>query len=213
SGRSRWLLTTSRALQDDAGLLAVNTIRDVTVAKEAERRQRFLARAGEILAASHDLDATFGQLAALAVPDLVDWCAVDVARDDGTLRRVALAHRDPDKLVLAQEIQERFPPDPDSDEGAYRVLRTGEPLFMPDLPDDLLADRIADPAHLRLVRRIGMRSALVVPMTAGGLVLGVVSLVQADSQRAFTEDDLAFAADVGRRGGVAIDTARRLNGR
>jgi anti-sigma regulatory factor (Ser/Thr protein kinase) len=213
SGRSRWLLTTSRPLQDDAGLLAVNTIRDVTADKESERRQRFLAQAAEILAADHDIEVAFRRLVALAVPNLVDWCAIDLAGDDGRLERVVLAHRDPAKVQAAHDIQARFPPDATADEGVYRVLRSGEPLFVPDLPDELLAAGVADPEHLRLLRSIGMRSVLIVPIVAADAVLGTVTLVQADSQRRFTQDDVAFAADVGRRAGVAMDTARRLDGR
>ncbi len=210
SGRSRWLLTTSRPLQDDAGLLAVNTIRDVTETKEAERRQRFLARAAEILAADQEVEQAFRRLVDLAVPDFVDWCAIDLAGPDGVLERMVLAHRDPRKLQAAREIHARFPPDPATDEGAYRVLRSGEPLFVPDLPDDLLAAGVPDPEHLRLLRGLGMRSVVIVPVATPSSVLGTLTLVHADSQRAFTPDDVTFAADLGRRAGVALDTARRL---
>jgi PAS domain S-box-containing protein len=213
SGRARWLLTTSTALQDEelAGeRLAVNVIRDVTAATEAERRQRFLADAGERLAGSLDLAETFGGIAELAVAALADWCAVDVVDGDGVLQRVALAHRDPQKVALGQEIHRRFPPDPVTDEGVYAVLRSGEPLFIPELADEVLAAGVPDPEHLALLRQVGMRSVLLTPMAARGRTLAVLTLVTADSARAFGPADLEFAMAVSRRAGLAIDTAQRF---
>ena len=213
SGRSRWLLTTASPLADDLARgrrLALNVIRDVTAATDAERRQRYLTESGEALATSLDLDETFQRIAELAVPELADWCAVDVVGYGGVLRRVALAHRDPSKVELAWEIDRRFPVDPETDGGGHAVVRTGEPLFLPDLPDELLAQGIADPEHLALLRQIGMRSVLLAPMAARGRVVGVLTLVTADSARAFTEDDVDFAMAVARRAGLAVDTAQRL---
>jgi anti-sigma regulatory factor (Ser/Thr protein kinase) len=213
SGRARWLLTTSTALQDDelaAERLAVNVIRDVTATTEAAYRQRFLADAGERLASSLDLADTFEQIAALAVPTLADWCAVDIADGHGVLQRVALAHRDPEKVTLGREIHARFPPDPATDEGVYAVLRTGEPLFIPELPDELLESGVPDREHLRLLRELGMRSVLLTPMVGRGRTLGVLTLVTADSERAFGPDDLEFAMAIARRAGLAVDTAQRF---
>jgi len=99
TGREWWLLTKATLLDDD-GPLAVNVIEDVTAATNAARRQRFLAEAGELLASSLDMDETLDTVARLAVPALADWCAVDLLDEDGALRRVALAHVDPDKLAL-----------------------------------------------------------------------------------------------------------------
>lgn len=210
TGRSRWLLTSARPLEDAGVRYAVSTIIDVTASKEAERRQRFLAEASVLLSSSLDLSETLRHVSDLAVPALADWCAVDLATADGLLERAALSHIDPEKVRLGEEIHRRYPPDPARAEGAYGVLAGGEPLFVPELPDALLKESIEDPEHLELLRRIGMRSVILAPMTARGRVQGVLTLVTADSARAFTEEDLAFALDVARRAGVAVDTARRF---
>lgn len=213
SGRVRWLLTTATPLRDDqldTDRLAVSVIHDVTAATELARRQRFLADAGERLARSLDLEETFREVAALAVPVVADWCALDVAEPDGTLRRVALAHREPGKVALGEEIHRRFPSDPARDAGVYGVLRTGEPLFIPDLPDDLLASSIADPEHLALLREVGMRSVVVAPLAARGRAVGVLTLVTSDSARAFGPEDLELAMALARRAALAVDTAQRF---
>jgi GAF domain-containing protein len=215
SGRARWVVTSARPLDDpELGRLAVNTILDVTEQKDQERRQRFLAEASEVLASSLDLSETFAHVADLAVPALADWCQVHVLGEDGrTLERVALKHRDPEKVAAAEDYNRRWPSDPGNDEGIYGVLRSGEPLFIPDLPDELLEASITDPEQLAVLRDFGMRSVLILPMAGRGRVLGVLSLITSESHRQLAPEDVELAADVARRAGVAIDTARRFAGR
>jgi hypothetical protein len=92
TGRAYWLLTKASALQDRGRTYAVNIMEDVTQAKEAELRQRFLAQAGQLLASSLDYEQTLQRVARLAVPWLADWCAVDMPDDHGEIQQVALAH-------------------------------------------------------------------------------------------------------------------------
>lgn len=74
SGEQRWRLVKAAPLRGpDDELMAVSVIEDVTETKEAELRQRFLAEAGEALAASLDHDETLERVARLAVPALADW--------------------------------------------------------------------------------------------------------------------------------------------
>jgi PAS domain S-box-containing protein len=99
SGDEYWLLTKATVVPDEDGRpLAVNIIEDVTIAKETERRQRFLAEAGRLLASSLDCERTLAQVARLAVPALGDWCAIDLVGDDMQLRCIAASPADPAKL-------------------------------------------------------------------------------------------------------------------
>lgn len=64
----------------------------------ADAGVRFLAEAGEALAASLDREATLVRVAHLAIPTLADWCIVDVLESDGaTIHQVAVAAVDPAK--------------------------------------------------------------------------------------------------------------------
>jgi PAS domain S-box-containing protein len=209
TGERRWRLVKAAPLRSPNGeLLAVSVIEDVTEAKEAELRQRFLARAGETLASSLDYGETLQRVARLAVPDLADWCAVDVVDTGGRLDQVAVAHVDPDKVAFALEYRNRYPPDPSDEAGIYAVLRSGQPELYPEIPDPLLEQSITDPDQLEQIRAIGMRSVMMVPMAVGGRALGAVTLVSAESGRAFDEDDLAFACDLARRAATAVENAR-----
>ncbi len=109
TGRGYWLLTKATLLHDQGRDYAVNIIEDVTEAKEAELRQRFLAQAGQLLASSLDYEETLQRIAELAVPWLADWCAVELPDGQGGIQQVALAHRDPEKVAMAEELRAPLP--------------------------------------------------------------------------------------------------------
>jgi PAS domain S-box-containing protein len=208
SGRAFWLLTKASPLMDQGRTLAVNIIEDVTEAKEAEQRQRFLARAGQVLATSLDHEQTLKRVAALAVPWLADWCAVDLPGAGGGIEQVALAHVDPRKVAMAEDLRARYPPDPAATTGVAGVLKGAPAELLQDIPDELLADAIDDPDHLQAIRDIGMRSAMIVPMRSGEETLGAITFVTSESGRVFDEDDFAFAQDLALRAATAVQNAR-----
>jgi PAS domain S-box-containing protein len=102
-GAVRWTQWTNVALYDDQGrFIEFQAVgRDVTDERRAAARQRLLAEASRVLAASLDYEATLADLARLAVPDLADWCTVDMVEPDDSLRRVAAAPLDPGPPALA----------------------------------------------------------------------------------------------------------------
>jgi len=65
-------------------------VRDITAHKRATASQRFLAESSARLASSLEYRATLQTVAQLAVPDLGDWCLVDLRTPDGTFERVAV---------------------------------------------------------------------------------------------------------------------------
>jgi PAS domain S-box-containing protein len=209
SGEQRWRLVKAAPLEGPGGeLMAVSVIEDVTEAKEAELHQRFLAEAGEALASSLDYEETLQRVARLTVPDLADWCAVDVLDAAGRPHLVAVAHVDPEKVAFARDFRRRYPPDPRDDRGFNKVVRTGEPELYPVIPDELLEQTIDDPKQLAAIRDIGMRSVMIVPMSVAGRAIGAISFISAESGRSFDEDDLAFAGELARRAAVAVENAR-----
>jgi PAS domain S-box-containing protein len=207
TGRVYWLLTKATRL-DDAGTLAVNIIEDVTEAKTAERRQRFLAEAGEVLVSTRDYEQTLQHVAGLVVPTLADWCALDLVDEAGDLQRVALVHADPDKRRLADALHERYPPRLGTDQGLAAVLLDGRSMLVPEITDEMLEGTAREPEHLRLLLELGMRSAMLVALRVGDQTIGALSLVNSDSHRTFDETDLAFAEEVARRAAFAVDAAR-----
>ena len=176
-------------------------------AEAAAMRARFLAEASVLLDRSLDYDETLDSIAALAVPDIADWCSVD-ALEQGELRNVAVRHRDPAKAQLGHRLLTEYPPAHDSPDGLLQVVRTGESRLMPEVPDEVLVANARSPEHLKLLREMGMRSVMIVPMVSRGRMLGTITLVSAESGRRFSDDDVLLAEDLARRAAVAVDNAR-----
>jgi PAS domain S-box-containing protein len=169
---------------------------------------RFLARASAILSSSLDYRETLASVARLAVPRLADWCVVDVLEEDGSLQRLAAEHEDPEKVALARVLQERYPPDPDAPYGVDQVVRTGVPELVPEIPEATLDEIARDDEHRELLRKLGLKSYMVVPLAARGRMLGAISLVSAESGRRYEQADLELAEDLARRAALAVDNAR-----
>jgi signal transduction histidine kinase len=176
--------------------------------EEARQREAFLSRVTSILGASLDYETTLSRLASSVVPELADWCTVDLVDDSTkTIRRVAVAHVDPEKVKWAWELGNRFPVDPDAPTGVPRVLRTGESELHPVITDEMLAQGASNPEQLRIMRELMLSSAMIVPLLAEDRVAGAMTFVSAESRLHYDPGDLAFAEEVGRRAGIAIERA------
>ena len=186
----------------------VGAVNDVTERRRTEAGRDFLAEASRVLVSSLDYEATLRTVARLAVPQLADWCAVDLAGDGGRTHRVAVEHTDPAKVALAHELERRYPADPQAMHGLPYVLRTGKTDMMAEIPEIVLEQAARDEEHRRLIRALGLRSYIVVPLEARGKLLGAITLVQAESARSYDAADVALAEELARRAAVAIDNAR-----
>ena len=176
--------------------------------RDARLRADFLARAGGILDSSLDFEQTLSNVANIAVPEIADWCTVGILDESGRMREVATANVDPAKRAVARELSERFPPDPESPTGTLAVARSGETAFIREITDEMLVAGIQDPEQLALIRRLGLRSAIIAPMTAGGRTSGTLTLASAEGGRLFDEADVQLAEELARRAGVSIENSR-----
>ena len=203
---SRWAMW-----QQDHGaphaIVEIST--DITERKQVERSQRLLAEAGPVLAASLDATSRLANIAQVVVPLLADWCVVHITEEGQPIQPVAVAHADPRKLAQANGLLRRDPPDPDAPPGAVHVLRTGRPEFYPEASEELLVAIARDADQIELVRWLGVRSAMIVPLVTRGYTLGTITLVvSAESGRQYTEVDLALAEELACRAALAVDNAR-----
>jgi PAS domain S-box-containing protein len=177
-------------------------------AEAARARLAVLAEASQQLASTLDYESTLANLAELLVPKFADWYAVDVLDEDGGFRRLAVVHNDPAKAEWAEKSKRLYGGDPDEPEGPGRVVRTGEAVLYRTVSDELLVSSTKNAEHYEILRELGMKSVMVVPLTAAGRTFGTLMLVSADSARRYDEGDLEFAEHLGRRAAVAVDNAR-----
>jgi PAS domain S-box-containing protein len=209
-GSRFWASAVITTLRDRKGNLKgfSMVVHDTTERKHADDVLRFLAESGATLSSSLDYRDTLANVARLAVPILADWCAVDVMEEDGSVERLAVEHSDPEKVALAYELQERYPSDPEATRGVRKVLQTGEPDMMAEIPDELLDQAAMDVEHRTIMRKLGLRSYMVVPMVARGRNHGAITLVSAESGRRYEESDLRLAEELARRTALAVDNAK-----
>jgi PAS domain S-box-containing protein len=185
----------------------VGTATDIDDRKRIEVAQKFLLDAGAELARSLDYRERLVAVARLAVPRICDWCSVELVEADGTISQLAVEHADPDKLIFARELQERYPP-ANAPGGATEVIELAESRLVPEISDEMLVAAAVDDTHLGLVRQLGLRSWMCVPMVVRGRAVGAISLVAAESGRRFGEDDLRLAEELAQRAASAVDNAR-----
>lgn len=204
------------------------TVQDVTEQREAEERTRelvrqqtarevaqaaaarfqFLSEASQILGSSLAIEETLRSVTQLTVPAIADWCSLDLVGDDGALRRMGVAHEDPEKVLLAHEIHRRYPPDSAANPPAAQTLQRGESLLIEDFSEAILQAAARDAEHRELLRSMGFRSAMVVPLVARERLVGLITLATAESGRRFGPEDLSLAKSLADRAAVAIDNAR-----
>jgi len=205
--RGEWTLMFCYPLPD--GGLATQW-KNITAVKRAEESASYLAKASDVLASSLVYETTLAELARLVVPEFADWCAVDIVDEGGKVKQLAVAHVDPEKVRWAYELNKRYPPDPNAPTGVHNVLRTGKPEFYPEIPEEMLTAAAVDDEHLEIIGKLGLKSAMVVPLIARDRTLGALTLVSAESGRRYTPADLELAMELARRAAIAVDNARLL---
>jgi PAS domain S-box-containing protein len=208
TGEERWLVTKATPVLDEQGAvtLSVTVFEDVTQVRRAERQQRFLSDASKLVSSSLDVAATLEKVAWAVVPELADWCRVDVVGEQGVPTQGAVAHVDERGRDLLLRLRAHHPQDEQSTIAG--VMQSGEPLVFPEVDEEVMHRYSDDDEHFALLRDIGTRSAVMVPMTAGDTVLGVITIATAASERRLGEEELGILQELGRRAGIAVENAR-----
>jgi PAS domain S-box-containing protein len=210
TGEARWQLLKTAALRDSEGEIAaaVTVIADLTAVKTAEVHTRVLANSGRILASSLDYEQTLKNVAQVAVPDFADWCIVELIDDRLRRQTAVVAHRQPEQRELIAQLRAFGTEQLDPESASGRVFATGRPELFFEISDDHLRRIAVSDAHLGLMRKLSIRSAVVVPMRVPNRTLGVMAFCTAESLRRLTHDDVALAEQLGRRAAVAVENSR-----
>jgi len=214
--RDRWFWVRASGVRDGQGRLdlIINIFRDVSEARKTTERSEFLAASSSLMAESLDYADTLQRVVQAAVPQLADWCVVDVLDEDQDYtsqpKRLAVAHIDPAKIQLAQELEKETPYDPHAPQGLGAVLRTGNPELIEDIPPALLEAAMAGRSdeYRELIKALQLRSYICVPMRSQGRILGALTFVYAESGRHYDQEDLRLAEEVASRAAMAIENAR-----
>ncbi|HSN89448.1 MAG TPA: ATP-binding protein [Thermoanaerobaculia bacterium] len=177
-----------------------------TARTEAQEGLRLLAEAGQLLSESLDFQTTLQNVAKLVVPGFADWCVLDIVSSSGTIERLVTVHGDPSRQTLVEELK-RFPPRWEATVGPPEVLRSGQPILLPELKPEQTASFAQNPEHSRILAALEPYSSLTVPILARDRRLGIWAFVRSRGSARYEEKDLRLAETLARRAGLALDNS------
>jgi len=190
--------------------LALERARFSLAERELRERFSFLGEATALLTSSLELERTLELLTQLAVPLLADWCAISMlVEETGEIEQAVVAHQDPERKRWAEEMRERSRTIHLDDEFdlTARVIRTAEPVFLREVPQELLDEAARrDPNAAEALREISIRSAVTLPLRSGEQTFGALTLVA--ESRELTDSDFELAQELAARAAIAIENAR-----
>jgi len=184
-------------------------------AERARERMAFLAEVSAHLGSSLDPVAAGTVVTERCVPYLADVCFVDLIDDLGGLEEQAAQAVDRDSLAAARALRRRRARAPGEDPMASvrRVAIEGRAVLHRGLSDEQLQAMATDAEHLALLRRAGLRSAMIVPLRARDHVIGAVTLLRVTDRDPYDRDDLNLVEDLATRAALAIDNGRLYHSR
>jgi PAS domain S-box-containing protein len=209
TGDERWSAVRGSAVHDADGRLThvITTFRDITVERWSNQMRQLMVDAVAAMSGTLDIAEAARRLADLCVPQLADYCTVDLLESDGRVSPVALAHADPARLKVALRARQLRPVMADAPTGPGRVIREGTPE-MGEITTQMIEAAGLPDEDFKLLRQLGLRSYLCVPLVGRHGPIGALSLVMADSGRRLGERELGLAAELGLRAGIALENAQ-----
>lgn len=210
SGQFRWHLIQVHAERFKNGTLEswLGTATDIEDRKKNEEMQTFLSRAGELLVSSLDYRKTIDLIAQWAVPYLADWCSFDVLDENGTINNLVIYHRDPKQLESARVLHEKYLCNPDGRVGPAEVIKTGQYQLFESIDENVLKEYSMNDEQMDIAKTLGDSSALIVPLSHSGHVLGAITFVSSHASRTYDKNYVETALELSRRVSLALENAK-----
>ena len=206
-GAYRWMLNKATPFRNADGVILgwIGTATDIEEQKRAEDALRIVVDASSAFAETLDASVALKRLAEIAATYLADWCGVYIYDAEARLKPVTIVHRDPSRERFARDYLRRCPIG-DADPIAI-VASSGVPLRIDSFSDEI-DNEIDDPEQRSLVRTLGLRACLHIPLGVDSERFGVFSLAIAESDRRFTDEDQQLATLLAQRASIAVGNAR-----
>ncbi|WP_081465890.1 ATP-binding protein [Stigmatella aurantiaca] len=210
-GVARWVSVHGRAFFNEQARAVrfTGTVLDVSERRRTEASTRFLAEASAVLSSSLDYENTLSNVARLTVPELADWCTVDLKPPGEPFRRVAVATAVPEDAEFARQVKnihldlEKYSAHP----SAQAFLRQ-QPVLIEQIHLERFLENARSDEHTRLIRTLQPLSFIAVPLVERGRAFGVLSFFSTRSGRRYTARDLTFLEELAHRMALSVENAR-----
>lgn len=204
-GELRWISargSMNRGLGGNERVIG-SVIQDITVRKQTEQRDRFLADVSVPLNTLVDHRSTLEQVARLAVPFLGDHCSIDLASESGQLTRIVST-----SSLLASEAVGDLSAKSTPPAAVRRMMEAGE-VVMLDIVEPSMLDGFARTRSERLsLRALDIKSYLGVPLTLRSRHIGVMHFYRTAGESQYSSGDRNVALELAARVAVALENSR-----
>lgn len=187
---------------------AWGTQRDITTQIQEKERQEFLEKVNSKLAVSLNHHITLQEIAQLIVPYLADYCRIAIVDEKKNIKEITVNHTDPNKVSLAEDLYDAYKDKPQSTYGIPSLLKKGKPELMKVIDDSLLRKYKADTKTIQIVKQIGLKSYMGVPLIARNKVIGAMTFSSIQENRHYTKNDVKFAEELAHRIALTLDNIR-----
>jgi len=164
-----------------------------------------LAEAAAVLVEKLDYEESLARVGSLAVPRFADFYSVDLVGKHGNLHSISTIHADDTHASDLSHLREQYGLRPDDPVGPSRVIRTGQAEIYARVDTNLLQKLARDETHLKLLKKLGLRSVMIIPLSARGKVFGALTFISTKKNFEYSEQDFTVALDLSRQIEAAVD--------
>jgi serine phosphatase RsbU (regulator of sigma subunit)/ketosteroid isomerase-like protein len=177
----------------------------VVQVRRVNRRFQVLDDIARIADGGGSLEETLDAITAVIVPELGDFCTIDVI-EDGRVRRAATRVSGPDAEAIQSRLAVRTPALQERMASAATQERQ-EPVFFEYVGEADLRDVAEDEEDLEFLRSMRIRSGVTVELRARGRPTGLLTYGVSHSGRHLRDSDVHFASVLAGRVALALDNA------
>lgn len=173
--------------------------------RRVNRRFRVLDEIARVAELGGSLEETLEAIAAVIVPEVGDFCTIDVI-EEGRVRRAATRVSGPDAEEIRTKLAARTPALQERMANAA-VRERQEPAFFEYVSEEDLRDVAEDEEDFEFLRGMRIRSGVTVELRARGRPTGLLTYGVSHSGRHLRRDDVSFAGVMAGRVALALDNA------
>ncbi len=173
--------------------------------RRMNRRFQILDDIAHVVDEGGSLGETLDAISEILVPELGDFCAIDLI-EDGRVKRAAARSSGPDAEKDEARLAARVPALQERMASAAIEARV-EPRFFEYVDDADLRDVSADEEDFQFLKSLRIRSGVAVELRARGRPTGMLTVGVGHSQRRFTQSDVRFVSVLAGRVALALDNA------